>query len=291
MRGIVKYSTAVVVAAALTLGLSGCGNPLSKKSDNVQVATEGKVLFEAGLQYVQLENRDAPGVVNDHPLAISSDEMRTVLESIYVTQKVLFKDRQSPLFSPSELQILSSTLASGLGRAEPSEDLTFVTLGVHQGTLAKQRQTNSGRVFMSGGRLNIIFGLIHEDFRDKDKYTGQEIDRRINPLLPGTRKSDSEPEVRVALDVGQSYYIDPETGKERTDWIVLDIPTVLAAAADREAEGMDGLISPELKEDIARNKQETSNLREDMANIKEVLFEMSDKLEKMQKQLDELNAQ
>ncbi|HEC74133.1 MAG TPA: hypothetical protein ENI26_07145 [Methylophaga aminisulfidivorans] len=287
MRGFIKYSTAVAVVVALSLGLSGCGNPL-KKSTEVEVSAEGKTLYEAGLQYVEIVNRDIPGVANDHPFSISSDNMRTVLGSIYVTEKVLFNERQSPLFSPAELQILSNTLSTGLARAEPNEDINFVTLGVHQGTLAKERQSDSGRVFISNGKLNIIFGLIHEEYSDKNKYTGQAIDRRVNPLLPGTRRVDSEPAVRVALDNGQSYYVDPETGKERTDWIVIDIPTVLAMAAERDASSQDGLVSPELKEDIARNKQETRNLREDMANIKEVLFDMSEKMDKLQKELESL---
>jgi chromosome segregation ATPase len=72
---------------------------------------------------------------------------------------------------------------------------------------------------------------------------------------------------------------------------VIDIPTVLATMAGRTAESNEGFLSPELKEDIARNKQETKNLRQDMANIKEVLFEMSDKLDKLQKELDTLKAQ
>lgn len=291
MRGIVKYSAVVAVAMALTLGLSGCGNPLSKKPADVEVSASGSTLFESGLQYVKIVDRDVAGVANDHPFAISTDEMRSVLESLYVTEKVLFKQRQSPLFSNGELQILSSTLATGLGRAKSGEDVNFVTLGVHQGTLAKERQTNSGRVFISGGRLNIILGLVHEEYRDKDQYTGQEIDRRTNPLKPGTRKADSEPAVRVALDTGQAYYTDPETGKERTDWIVIDIPTVLAAAAERKSAAGQGDISPELIEDIARNKQETSNLRNDMANIKEILFEMSDQLESMRKELEAIKAQ
>ncbi len=289
MRGILKYSAAIAIAVTLSLGLSGCGNPLKK--DEPEISLEGKTLFEAGLQYVKIVDRDVAGVANDHPFSISSDNMRSVLESIYVTETVLFNERQSPLFSAYELNILSSGLSAGLARAESSEDITYVTIGTHQGTLAREKQTNTGRVFYSGGRLNIIFGKVREEYLDKDPYTGQEIDRRVNPLRPGTRRADSEPEIRVALDNGQSYYIDPETGEERTDWIVIDIPTVLATAAERKASAGDGLLSPEVREDIARNKQETSNLREDMANIKEVLFEMSDKLDKLQKELDAIKSE
>lgn len=290
MRGILKYSATIATVIMLSVGLSGCST-LKRDDPESQISAEGKTVFEAGLQYVQIEERDVAGVANDHPLSISSDNMRTVLESLYVSETVLFKERQSQLFSPYELQILSNALASGLARAEVNEDVTFVMIGTHKSTLAKEQMTTSARVFYSDGRLNLIFGKVREVYRDKDPVSGQPIDRRTNPLLPGTRRSDSEPNMRVVLDNGQSYYIDPKTGKERTDWIVLDIPTVLATMAEREAEAGEGSLSPELREDIARNKQETSNLREDMANIKEVLFEMSDKLDKMQKELETMKSE
>jgi hypothetical protein len=290
MRGIVKYSATIAAVVMLSVGLSGCGT-LKRDDPATQISAEGKTVFEAGLQYVQIEQRDVAGVANDHPFSISSENMRTVLESLYVSETVLFKERQSPLFSAYELQILSNALSSGLARAESNEDVTFVMIGSHQATISKEQMTTSARVFYTGGRLNIIFGKVRETYRDKDPVSGQPIDRRTNPLLPGTRRADSEPSIRVALDNGQSYYIDPETGKERTDWIVLDIPTVLATMAERQADTQDGFLSPELREDIARNKQETTNLREDMANIKEVLFEMSDKLDKLQKELDTMKSE
>ena len=283
MRGMVKYTTTIAVAAALTIGLSACSRaPEKQPQQNVQAASANfnKDLYEADVQYVRVVNSDVPGVANEHPFNITTDNMRTILSSIFVTETVLFNERQSPLLAPSELQILSTALASGLSNASAGEDVVFVTLGVHPGTLAKERQVNSARVFIKNGRLNMIFGKVHEQYRDKDQYTGQAIDRRVNPLLPGTRKQDSEPNVHIALDNGQAYHIDPETGNERSDWIEIDIPTVLAAAAERSDSEEQGFVTPELREDIARNKQEIKNLREDISNMKEILFEMSDKLDK-----------
>ena len=270
----------------MTVGLSACGNPFSKKSDDddVVMSQSGPVLWESNLQYVRMVPRDQPGT-NQHPLPISSDEMREVLSSLYVNQRVLLRTQQVPLFSPGELQILSTTLAQGLSRAQPNEDITFVTLGVHAGAIAAERKTNSGRVFVDeNGRLNIIFGLVHQEYRDKDQYTGQEIDRRVNPLLPGNRRADSNPATQVALDNGQSYReID---GKERSDWLVIDIPTVLATAAERKGQD-NGTLTPEMREEIARTKRQTDNLTDDVANIKEILFEMSEQLEQLKQQIEE----
>ncbi|MCL5975871.1 MAG: IFT57 family protein [Gammaproteobacteria bacterium] len=287
MQGIVKYSSIIALSMAMTVGLSACGNPFSKKSSNdneVVMSQSGPKLWESNLQYVRLVERDQPGT-NQHPLPINSDEMREILSSMYVNQRVLLRTQQVPLFSPGELQILSSTLAQGLSRAQPNEDITFVTLGVHAGAIAAERKTNSGRVFIdSNGRLNIIFGLVHQEYRDKDQITGQEIDRRVNPLMPGSRRSDSRPATRVALDNGQSYYeVD---GSERSDWLVIDIPTVLATAAERKGQDT-GALTPEMREEIARTKRQTDNLTDDVANIKEVLFEMSEQLEQLKQQLED----
>jgi len=287
MQGIVKYSSIIALSMAMTVGLSACGNPFSKKSSNdneVVMSQSGPTLWESNLQYVRLVERDQPGT-NQHPLPINSDEMREVLSSLYVNQRVLLRTQQVPLFSPGELQILSSTLAQGLSRAQPNEDITFVTLGVHAGAIAAERKTNSGRVFIdSNGRLNIIFGLVHQEYRDKDQITGQDIDRRVNPLLPGSRRSDSRPATQVVLDNGQSYYeVD---GSERSDWLIIDIPTVLATAAERKGQDT-GALTPEMREEIARTKRQTDNLTDDVANIKEVLFEMSEQLEQLKQQLED----
>lgn len=287
MQGIVKYSSIIALSMAMTVGLSACGNPFSKKSSNdneVVTSQSGSTLWESNLQYVRLVERDQPGA-NQHPSPISSDEMREILSSLFVNQRVLLRTQQVSLFSPGELQILSSTLAQGLSRAQPNEDITFVTLGVHAGAIAAERKTNSGRVFIDdNGRLNIIFGLLHQEYREKEQYTGQDIDRRVNPLLPGSRKNDSTPASRVVLDNGQSYH--EEDGSERSDWLVIDIPTVLASAAQRKGQDT-GALTPEMREEIARTKRQTDNLADDVANIKEVLFEMTEQLEQLKQQLED----
>jgi hypothetical protein len=287
MRGLVKYSGIVALSMTMMLGLSACGGSSNKAEvREVIVTDDAKILYETGLQYVKVIQRDVAGVANQHPFQIAEDDMRTVLSSLYVSDRVLFQDRQTPLFALGELQVLSSGLSRGLAIAESGEDLTYVTIDMHPGAISRESKTNSGRVFIdSQGRLNIIFGIVQELYRERDPITRQEIDRRLNPLLPGTRKFDSQPEVQVALDNGQSYYVDPETGEERRDWLVIDIPTVLATARERAGDAAEGMVSPELREDIARNKRDNQILRGDMTNIKEILFEMSAEIEALREQL------
>lgn len=295
MRQLVKYSGIIAVSLALTTGLTACGGGSLFERDkapteaDVLLGQEGRTLWETGLQYAKIVDRDMAGLANEHPAAISTDDMRAVLGSLYVNERLGLKKEENPVFSVGELQILSAALSSGLSQAGTNEDITFVSIGTHPSALAKERKTNTGRVFISGGRLNIIFGKIHETYREKDPITNQEIDRRLNPLLPGTRKSDSGVASPVALDKGQSFYLDPETGKERTDWLIIDIATVLATAKERKNADQ-GDISPELLEDIVRTKQETGNLNDDVSNMKEILFDMSGEIERLKRELEELKA-
>jgi len=289
MRRIVKFGSLAAVSLMVVGGLSGCGltRDAAPTEDEIVLGQEGRTLWEAGLQYVKIVDRDKPGIANEHPESITSDQLRTVLSSLYVSQKSLFGEKQLPVFSPAELQVLSATIPNGLSQVGPEEDITFVGIGLQKGAITKERKTNTGRVFMSGGRLNIIFGLIHEIYRDKDPISGQPIDRRLHPLLPGSRKFDSNPSTGIALDEGQSHYVDPETGEERLDWIIIDIATVLAIAKERGS-GDDGRVSPELLEDVARSKQETGNLREDVGNLKGILFDMSDEIDRLKKEIEDL---
>ncbi|HEC60143.1 hypothetical protein LCGC14_0959290 [marine sediment metagenome] len=292
MRTIVKLSGIIAVSIALTAGLAGCGILSRDKPETdaeILMGQNGQTLWESGLQYVKIVNRDLAGTANDHPAAISSDELRTVLGALYVNERTGFTTSENPLFSASELQILSAALSSGLNQAKQNEDVNFVTIGSFKGLIAQERKTNSGRVFMSGGRLNIVFGLIHEIYRDKDLATGQDIDRRVNPLLPGSRKSEANLATRVSLDSGQSFYLDPKTGKERSDWLVIDIATVLAKVKERKT-GDDGTVSPELLQDVARSKQETGNLRQDVGNMKEILFDMSGEIDRLKQEIEALKA-
>jgi hypothetical protein len=292
MQGIVKFSG----IALLSLSIAGCGGgslftpDAPATEDEVLLGQDGRTLWEAGEQSVKIIDRDAPGLANEHPTVITSEELRVVLGSVYVSETAIISKKENPMFSLGELPILSTAISSGLSQAQPNEDISFVSIGIHPSALANERKTNTGRVFISGGRLNIIFGKIHEQYLDFEKRTGNKVDRRLNPLLPGKRTTDSLPQIRMVLDEGQSYYIDPETGKERTDWIVIDIATVLKNEKERGKQG-DGRVTPELLEDVARSKQEAGNLREDVGSLKEIIFDMSDEIDRLKKEIEEMKTE
>jgi hypothetical protein len=294
MRQLVKYSGIIAIGLAVTTGLTACGGSLFERDKapteaDILLGQEGRTLWETGLQYAKIVDRDLAGIANEHPASISTDDMRTVLGALYVNERIGLKKQDNPVFSVGELQILSAALANGLSQAETNDDITFVSIGSHPTALAREAKTTSGRVFVSGGRLNIIFGKLHETYKEKDPLTNQPIDRRVNPLLPGSRKSVSDIPTPVALDKGQSFYLDPETGRERTDWLIIDVATVLATAKER-SDADKGDISPELIEDIAKTKQETGNLTDDVSNMKEIMFDMSGEIERLKREIEELKS-
>lgn len=295
MHKLMKLGGVIAISMTLVGGLTACGGGMFKRDKpqtdtEILMGQEGRVLWESGLQYTKIVDRDMAGVANEHPAAITVEELRTVLTSIYATEtSILLKDKEVPLFSFAELQVLSTSISSGLAQLDTNEDINFVSIGSHKGLISTEQKTTTGRVFMSGGRLNIVFGLIHDVYSDKDKITGQQIDRRLHPLLPGKRSFEADLHTVVALDSGQSFYLDPETGKERRDWLVIDIATVLKTAKERKGEDT-GSVTPELLEDIARSKQEAGNLRHDMSNMKEIIFEMSDEIERLKQQVEELKV-
>ncbi|NOQ81978.1 MAG: hypothetical protein GQ548_05585 [Methylophaga sp.] len=295
MRKLMKLGGVIAISMTLAGGLTACGGGILSRDKpqtdtEILMGQEGRVLWESGLQYTKIVDRDMAGVANEHPTAITVEELRTVLASIYASERsLLLKDKEVPLFSFAELQVLSTSISSGLAQLDTNEDINFVSIGSHKGLISTEQKTTTGRVFMSGGRLNIVFGLIHEVYSDKDKITGQQIDRRLHPLLPGKRSFEADLQTVVALDSGQSFYLDPETGKERRDWLVIDIATVLKTAKERKGEDT-GSVTPELLEDIARSKQEAGNLRHDVSNMKEIIFEMSDEIERLKQQVEELKT-
>lgn len=239
----------------------------------------GRILWEAGEQYVRLSSSD--GAVNQHPAAVTPEEMRAVLESLFVPERRFITKKLNPVFSSGEVQVLSVALTQGLALARPNQDIIFVSMGFYQGTFAKVRKVNTGRVFFKDGKLNIIFGMLHDEVRDQDRQTGQEIDRRLHPFVIGSRLFETNLPDAIALEDGEAFYLDPESGEEREDWLVLDIPTLVAnAKADPNISNEQ--VDPSLVEDIERSKQETQNLKKDLVKVKEVLFELKENLLELQ---------
>jgi hypothetical protein len=202
---------------------------------------DSKILFKSRDQYVRIINQDSVKgrkvPVNEHPVSLDEEQMRMALSSLeFMTPG---KDSSSPVFDKPELNILSRYISSALAQAGPEEDVAFVVIGDYRAVygLAKEQMYTSGRVFYREGKLNIIFGEIHA------KYWAN-VDRRLYPLVLGSRSKSVAHVWRLLGQPDQEYYAGPEG--QRTDWITLDIASMEARAAMGEkasvapASGMSG---------------------------------------------------
>jgi hypothetical protein len=93
--------------------------------------------------------------------------------------------------------------------------------------LAKTPKFTTGRVFYREGKLNIIFGKIQEDYKSYGLYAP--VDRRLEPLAPGSRSVPSE-HIWMLLDQPDQSFYSSNAGT-RSDWITLDLASMEARAA------------------------------------------------------------
>ncbi|CAH9014103.1 hypothetical protein [Candidatus Nitrosacidococcus sp. I8] len=220
--------------------------------------------------------------------------MRTILESLTIPKRqLLVQEELRPIFSPAEILQLSTYLPKGLVLADPDQDIIFVIMGFQKGIMAKEKVVNTGRVFFRDNKLNIIFGKLQEEVRGINHQTGEMIDRRLHPFTVGSRRFESKIPTTITLGDGKALYLDYKSNRMRRDWLVLDVPTILAEAknssnkAENEASGSgtgNAQISAEVLEDINNNKLDIQNMKKDLSGIKEVLFELKEHMLELQQE-------
>lgn len=199
-----------------------------------------KTIWQLRDQHVKIERQDRPtGVAvpaNAHPADISVDRLRSMLESIEV--RLPDKNKAVRLFNDDELNILGENIHTALASAGSGEDVTFAIIGhypVLMGVL-KQRMVTTGRVFCLDGQINIIFG-------DVLRYVRENEDRRLYPLLQGSRAAATPREWTLAAKPGGEAF----TAK-RPDWITYPIAGIVVPAAVPAAPPGSGSIGTDTKD-------------------------------------------
>ena len=220
------YSVRVLLA--LMIVAISCSPPAYSASN--------EVIWERGDQIVMLAAQDVESAQpNDHPIAAVADEIATM----FVMLRMRFVDEGpevAPItvFTQDEIANLSTAVATGLGRAAPSQDVLFHVIGsrrVSPGAFAKRNRVTAGRIFYREGRVNIIFGQVQTPYRKKNVY-GQ-IDEDFYPRNYGSRKVETEHE--IVLQVTDAIRLHQNGDTKRPDWIAID-PVAAAAAAERSEE-------------------------------------------------------
>lgn len=146
---------------------------------------------------------------NQHPVQLTPEQVAIALMSI---QARPFKD-DYPLFSEEELKRFSGPIAIALSKADPGQDVEFLSMGQHGiiGLLAPN-VANAGRIFFADGRLNVIIGTMHKDFMP-DYLRGS---KRKPEFNFGSRETSATGFKIVGVDRGDGKLI-------REDWIAVAI--------------------------------------------------------------------
>ncbi len=174
------------------------------------LAADRNYLWQSREQFVALEPLAAdpskPVPPNEHPVKLSAERLSGMLASI--TYRSAGSQKAEQLLTDQSLQALAPLLQEALQQAQPGEDVTFAMIGLYSSLhgFAKTPRVTTGRVFVRSGSVNIIFGLLQQEVRDRD-------DRRLYPFTPGSRAEIAAGEwtVKVANQ--------PGTGMLRKDWV------------------------------------------------------------------------
>lgn len=262
----ILYFNSLPILAALAFGSAEC-QAFSFFGLTAE-APPREVLWEAQNQFVQIVAQEAGARPSEHPVQLAPQELYDALGVLEMAgQPSMFKTKQAamPVFAESERQTLARELSRGLGKARPTDDITFALIGMHEGLFSKERQVVAGRAFYQDGKLNIIFGDLHKrtgegSYKDT-RGIGYEIDMRLQPFTLGSRTKSGGSSGRVATHPGVSF------AAGRSDWVELDLKTVIANLRPPETTAGGKAPVPAVREDAA-STAERRQMREEMARMR-----------------------
>lgn len=218
--------------------LTACASPEARKTERY-IYTEGRTVYVSGEQtpkedivstlwdagergYVRIVRmEDAAQGLNDHPVNLTPGQIRDVLGELRVAngkqvgdvlgQLISKKEKDSvPVFTEDQLDRIAEPLAAALAQAGPRQEVTFAVAG-EEGLLQGVFQSpvlTTGRVFYKNGQLNVIFGLVHNKYRDQLRATGV-----LRAYTPGSRARQLTDRT-ILPDEAMQY-----ASGERQDWI------------------------------------------------------------------------
>jgi len=181
-------------------------------------ADDDVIVWQGPGQFVKIVDqdrirKDRRPPKNSHPADLAPNQIAAVLASLKL-------DSGTAVLTSQEVTLLAEKLADGLHRANELQDVVFAIAG---GQDAAGRQTTSARMFVEGGRLNIIFGDVHApadgDAGNTSHFT--------EPHRAGKRKERVDRDAVIAKGPGISFEVMNE--RDRRDWVRIDTAAAIAA--------------------------------------------------------------
>ena len=259
-------------------------------------AKNERSVWESRFDYVALEQVDFK---SEHPVSLSPKLIYQLLASIRLEDAdsswidLDFLDFSSDddsqeadeyrLFNQSELKRLSPPIAKALSKANPNEDVIFSITSSHAKALGKGSLSTSGRLFVSGGQLNLIIGELRVDMEQKYRQKGgySDVAEKIDynklknfKLKTGSRTKKSGIDYSFVTD--DAHFLKPYKNKFRKDWILIDIASLQNKIAEQEKKA-------EQKENIV---DETVGIKQQTQQIDREQEELKQKVERMERYLE-----
>lgn len=216
-------------ALCLVLSLTACATGGGEKAGT-------SIIWQSRDQFVRIVPREAvaaaPAPGNDHPVKIPIPVLRRTLARPTVTDHETGKP--APLFSETELGLLSEQISAGLERCTGGEEIVFAVYGYPPALmgLVREERVTTGRVFHRGGELNLILGMVHQRMNRNE-------DRRLAPFILGSRLSPARLDRTVIP--GSSASARP---LKRADWLAFNISAEPAVEPLRETPRPDATLPP-----------------------------------------------
>ncbi|MGE0386451.1 MAG: hypothetical protein AB7Q97_17115 [Gammaproteobacteria bacterium] len=275
----IRASRAILISALAALALAVPAYGLDLVPGFLKRSDQGRDLWKGDDQYIRIVAQDkaAGGMPapNDHPVDIPAEDLTKVFRSVTLWKEGGFWDTSDEtlrLFNESQASMLGRKVSEGLRQAKPGEDVTFAVMGLADKLIiAKDRFSTAGRVFYKDGRLNLIVGDMLRTYaygREKNAQGVEiNIDRRVYPHMPGARAKPMKQPGRLMNTDGMEF--QQIGAAPRPDWLVIDVPRVVAAA-DR------AMLPPELvkqtdkaREEAAKAAIERRQMREELARLRQ----------------------
>ena len=200
-----------------------------------------EVIWESGRNvFIKYAKRDSSAFgENDHPVILDEAEVDKALGSLTFQPKdrdAGYQDLQ-PVFTEEQVHRLSESLAVGLARARPNQDIVFVLEKKVKRLLGSEprRLYTAGRAFYQYDKLNVIIG-------NHDRAVDEAFAAAYDPTRVGivaydfdhgrrTSRSISFKRAVMTNDGVDNRHVD---GAARNDWLVIDIESAAEASDLRQ---------------------------------------------------------
>jgi hypothetical protein len=210
---------ALGVLATLLLVIGGCGKAGIVHMD----------IYTQGRDLVRLSHElDKGGTVvprgYDHPAKWTPEQLTTVLSGIEYQEYSFFAWRKAKrVFIDAEIVKLAPALAKAFAQATPDQWTDFTITARKRDYLWPTPRITNGMFFVQNGKLNLVLLNLNFEVVDEDQRATGDPRKRFAietyRLVEGPNRS--RPPV-VAKD--------PFLRREHANWLILDVPAILASA-------------------------------------------------------------